>query len=1244
MPLKRLEIENFKSYRGHQVVGPFHAFTAVIGPNGSGKSNLMDAISFVLGVRSAQLRSSQLKDLIFRGRKMGTGAEADDDDDGNAGSDTDQHDEGEGTAKKASVTAIYEDARGYEHRFQRTITIQGSSEYRYNGRVTQYAQYNARLEQFNILVKAKNFLVFQGDVEAVASQGSKELSRLIDQISGSLELKDEYERAKEAQERATDTSNFNFAKRRGINSELKQFREQKSEAEKFQRLQEERIQHILNQMLWRLFHINEDIALNTQFVRDQAKNLRPLRKDQKKAEDEVARARRDQGQTQTAILQADKGIKRKQRDVEDLRPRLDADQTRIKIAQTKLDENVNTLEMRQRDLERQQANLASLERDRETTQRASDRAAEEQRRLAESAGLTLSEADLGEYHNLKAQANLEAVAERQELDGLKREARIKKDDVKSLEEKLEQFNRQKSKLQTEESTLSERRSDVDDRRKRVDAELAATRDELNRIQTQRTQLNQRETKLSDALQAYTNKLNEAGKEAKEVEREAATKETIAKLQRIFPGVRGRLMDLCRPVQRKYDAAISTVLGRDADAIVVDNDKTGADCIEYLRNSRLGLFTFLPLDNLQTKPINDRLRSIAKGARLAVDLIDFNPSIERAMHFACGNALVCDTLEIARHVSYERKVDTRTVTLEGTVIHSNGFITGGQSSVSGAKRWEEREIVGIKRKLDECLAEIKTLQVEKRGLASDDELIAKISRLESDLRSAQDELKAFDSRLTGIRDELKNIDKQTKEIQPKLRTAKADLERLQRNMSRLETTVNGAEDRIFAPFCRRIGVDNIRHYEEQQVKTMEKQNDARLAYEAQLARINHQSNFERQQIDRTQEMIEAIRRDIARWEQKRDSWQNQLRGRQEELDGMLEEIDEMKQRLSELQAENEAKKAALETARSEYARAGRVLDSMLKEVAARNDEIERLGSERASIYRRCRLEEIELPLLKGSLAKVALEETIDVDAPMDLDDDEGSAQAPTRAPDFGIEVDFSGLEEEERDDGGAKMGNELQKRIDDITAEIEKMSPNMKAVERLDDTEAKLVETEKEFDRSRRQAKEARDEFNRIKKRRCDLFNTAFTHISTQIDSVYKDLSRSRAAPMGGSAYLSIENTEEPYLGGITYSVVPPMKRFRDITALSGGEKTMAALALLFAIHSFQPAPFFVLDEVDAALDSQNVAKVSNYIRQHASDRFQFIVISLKASLYERSQSLVGIYRDQEVNSSSSLTLDLEQYA
>ena len=104
--------------------------------------------------------------------------------------------------------------------------------------------------------------------------------------------------------------------------------------------------------------------------------------------------------------------------------------------------------------------------------------------------------------------------------------------------------------------------------------------------------------------------------------------------------------------------------------------------------------------------------------------------------------------------------------------------------------------------------------------------------------------------------------------------------------------------------------------------------------------------------------------------------------------------------------------------------------------------------------------------------------------------------------------------------------------------------------------------------------------------------------------------------------------------------MPPLKRFRDMEHLSGGEKTMAALALLFAIHSYQPSPFFVLDEVDAALDNTNVARIANYMHSHAAPGMQFIVISLKAGLFQNSEALVGVYRDQSENSSKSLTLDV----
>lgn len=222
-----------------------------------------------------------------------------------------------------------------------------------------------------------------------------------------------------------------------------------------------------------------------------------------------------------------------------------------------------------------------------------------------------------------------------------------------------------------------------------------------------------------------------------------------------------------------------------------------------------------------------------------------------------------------------------------------------------------------------------------------------------------------------------------------------------------------------------------------------------------------------------------------------------------------------------------------------------------------------------------------------------------------------------------------------------MSETLKERIHTLAAELEKINPNMKAMERLEGVETRLKNTEREFEDSRVALKEARDAFNVIKTKRYEVFNKAFTHISEQIKTVYKDLTRSDAYPLGGQAYLDKEeDNDTPYLAGIKYHAMPPLKRFRDMDLLSGGEKTMAALALLFAIHSYQPSPFFVLDEVDAALDNANVDKIKKYIREHAGPGMQFVVISLKAGLFQDSESLVGVYRDQEINSSRTLTLDV----
>lgn len=144
-------------------------------------------------------------------------------------------------AVPANVRELWTFACAWLTRIALRISTTGASEYKLNNKVVTYIAYNAQLVSLNILVKAKNFLVFQGDVEAVASQSSKELSRLIDQISGSLELASEYDRAKEAQERATENATFNFTRRRGIAGEIKQYKEQKGEAERFENLVQQRV-------------------------------------------------------------------------------------------------------------------------------------------------------------------------------------------------------------------------------------------------------------------------------------------------------------------------------------------------------------------------------------------------------------------------------------------------------------------------------------------------------------------------------------------------------------------------------------------------------------------------------------------------------------------------------------------------------------------------------------------------------------------------------------------------------------------------------------------------------------------------------------------------------------------------------------------------------------------------------------------------------------------------------------------
>jgi structural maintenance of chromosome 1 len=287
-----------------------------------------------------------------------------------------------------------------------------------------------------------------------------------------------------------------------------------------------------------------------------------------------------------------------------------------------------------------------------------------------------------------------------------------------------------------------------------------------------------------------------------------------------------------------------------------------------------------------------------------------------------------------------------------------------------------------------------------------------------------------------------------------------------------------------------------------------------------------------------------------------------------------------------------------------------------------------------------------------------------DDAMDVDEDVDNTQIQQpEVDDYGIEVDFEELEEDLRNELLDILTNDdsdddkvhsallsslkaaearLTETITRLDTDISKATPNMRAGERLAATEERLAAVDAEFAATRKRAVVAKKAFEDVKQRRLDLFMKAFTHICDNIAGTYKDLTKSVAFPLGGTAYLDMEDSTEPYLAGLKYHAMPPLKRFRDMEHLSGGEKTIAALALLFAIHSYQPSPFFVLDEVDAALDNVNVSRVAKYVREHASPGMQFIVISLKAGFFQESETLVGVMRDQSKMTSKYLSLDVSR--
>ena len=1253
--LQRLELFNFKSYKGHTSLLFGDAFfTSIIGPNGSGKSNAMDAISFVLGIKSSHLRSAHLKELIYRGRVLRTstinadgeanGANGYDNGDVNGTPDGTQSERND--PKSAWVMAVYEDDAGDEQTWKRTITSQGTSEYRINDRVVTAQAYNESLESENILIKARNFLVFQGDVEAIAIQKPTDLTRLIEQVSGSLEYKADYDRLKAETDEAAETQSVQLNKRRVINSEIRQYQEQKREADRYNKKAEERDQAIVTHVLWKVYHLQRQIEESTVEIQKHQNELKEFRRGVEKYERDLDSAKKEYAEKGRHVNKAEKAIKAKEREIESMSNSLVPVDEQIQVSNKQLTKYMNRINDITKEKNNQDATVKQLEKDLKVVEKAQAQWQAEWDRTANKQGGQLSTADLAQYARLKEEVNKRSSADQIRIDNLKRQRTADEGTVNSLKSKVETAEFQLRALESDLNSINNRKGEVGAIVEQTKKDIEAQKKLLNAIISKRLQVEQTRTELEEKLQEVLRKLIDADDGRKQSEKEVRIKETIATLKRTYPGVRGRVNELCRPKQKKFTEAVSTVLGRHFDAIVVDNEATARQCIEHLRDQRAGQATFIPLDTIQVKSFNSNIRNERK-ARAAIDTVDFDQSVARAIQYACGNAIVCDDLDTAKYLCYEKNIDAKAVTLDGSVIHKGGLMTGGRGKDQNARQFGDVEVDKFNKLKDKLMADISALPPSRSRGTEEENLQVELSSFESKYKAAKDELDGLTRNLASKKKEVDYAKAQLKDAQPKYRAELKKLESLDEDIQEYQDAVSSVEDEVFANFCQQHNFDDIRDYEARQGSLQQEAAQKKLEFTTQKSRLENQLSFEKTRLQSTEDRIQTIRDKDQHDRATIDDLNERKQGIQDDIDHLQAELEGLEEKLVEEQKSYEEAANKLSSKKQEVTKRAKSVESTLKNITSLEGEMQRRSADRYALYRRCKIENIPLPLDASSATfdQLPINDMTDADGDaMDVDGDDtvlSALQAPTTS-DHGISPDFSELEDDLRDDPSEAVEAELTEKIQDLSTNLEKMAPNMHAAERLGNVEDKFRNTEQEFKDASKKYKDSKTAFEAVQKKREDLFNKAFDHISEQIEPIYSNLTRSTSSVIGGKAYLTAD-TEEPYLSGISYHTMPPAKRFRDMEHLSGGEKTMAALALLFAIHSYQPSPFFVLDEVDAALDNENVGKLVNYVRNHAGPGMQFIVISLKTGFFQGSEALVGVYRDQTANSSKVLTLDVSAF-
>jgi len=1148
--INKIVMKGFKSFAKHTEILFNDKFNCVLGPNGSGKSNVLDAICFVLGKSSAKsLRAEKSSNLIYNGGKS------------------------KKPAKQGEVSIFFDNSKKIfptdedEVKVSRIVRNSGQSVYKINDQTRTRAEVLDLLSIARINPDSYN-IILQGDIVKFVEMHPNERREMIGEIAGITVYEEKKHKAvselQKVDERLKETE-IVLAER---NTYLKELKKDRDQALKYRDMSDKI-------KVYKASYLKLQIDKKTKEKKEFQQKLDESKNELEKINEKISKLRQQNQEKKNEIEQITKDIEEKgeveqvklNKEVETLKIDLTKYNSRVEVISNEL----NRINQRRGDLKKDtkeiEDKILELEKEKEDMQNDISEKEKERGFIA------------NKIIEFKEKNKLDNIGEvEQQVEQIDKKVEELQQQVQATREQQHDLIREKDKIVHDLSTIDTQINKVQEIEKEH-------KNQLEEINTKRSEFKKSTLELNKKLDedsVSASRLSEARRKinlkdeslAKLKTRQIGAREMsyanvaikrILNLKKEKDGIYGTVAELGN-VDSKYALAMEISAGSKIKSIVVENDKVASECIKYLKDNKLGVVSFLPLNKIKSRAIKADVKKLSKADGsygLAIDLVSFDSRFKNVFEYVFSDTVLVDNIDVARRLGIG---NAKYVTLDGDLSEKSGAMHGGfRLKRKHSLGFQEKDIAS---EIDKHEQEIKDLKgnidvLEKRRLEDEENITGlrtkkahlegEIIKMEKSLHLEASDLDASKERKTSLEKYENDVDKKINLVQDKvsvlnkeLALVKIEKQKLRDSIAQLRSPTLLAELNTFEGKLKELNEEIIKIDSEIKV------------------RDTHSENVFKNEIEKTGKIVKQLGKDEQEFNIELEQLKNTIKGNEGELI-----------KKESLAQEFYTKFKGLFTKRSE-------IDQEIQ-------KIENVVNNRQDDSRKVEIRANTLSLKFAELQAV-----------------------------------ISGLEQEFQQYEGVKLDPE--KNEDQLNHQIRRFesmreqigSVNMRALEIYEDVEKQYGSLLAKKDLLSKEKEDVYKMMEVIEGKKKELFMKVFEVVNENFQKFF-----SLITTKGAQATLVIEDQENPFEAGVRINVKITGSKFLDIRSLSGGEKTLTALAFIFSIQEHEPASFYVLDEVDAALDKHNSEKFAKLIKQY-SEKAQYVVISHNDAIISEANTLYGV--------------------